>query len=87
MTIEADIKNFYENLVIEEVHARNESGKFDANDLEDIACVALNHLPPRYYRHSVDMVFYLSREELSEMRQKVKTAVETGMKVVGDKRR
>jgi hypothetical protein len=31
--------------------------------LADVACVALNRLPPRYIRHEVDFVFYLSDRE------------------------
>jgi glutathione S-transferase len=30
----------------------------DAELLADVACVALNRLPPRYIRHAVDMAFY-----------------------------
>ena len=40
-----------------------------ANDpelLADVACVALNRLPPRYIRHEVDFVFYLSDRERGE---------------------
>jgi hypothetical protein len=31
--------------------------------LADVACVALNRMPPRYIRHEVDFVFYLSDRE------------------------
>ena len=31
--------------------------------LADVACVALNRLPPRYMRHEVDFAFYLSDRE------------------------
>jgi hypothetical protein len=31
--------------------------------LADVACVALNRLPPRYIRHDVDFAFYLSDSE------------------------
>src|SRR5688500_17925407 len=31
--------------------------------LADVACVALNRLAPRYIRHEVDFVFYLSDRE------------------------
>jgi hypothetical protein len=35
----------------------------DVELLADVACVALNRLPPRYIRHQVDYVFYLSERE------------------------
>ncbi|MEH6470780.1 MAG: late competence development ComFB family protein, partial [Halopseudomonas sp.] len=47
----------------------------DIEDLADIACVALNHLPPRYFRHEIDMAFYLSPTEYKEMKDKVDKAV------------
>ncbi len=35
-----------------------------SNDLlADVACVALNRLPPRYIRHTVDFSFYLTEQE------------------------
>ena len=38
--------------------------------LADVACVALNRLPPRYIRHEVDFVFYRSdRETAQDLRQ------------------
>ena len=38
----------------------------DAELLADVACVALNRLPPRYIRHEVDFAFYLSDDERIE---------------------
>jgi hypothetical protein len=41
----------------------------------DIACVALNRLPPRYIRHEVDFSFYLSERERVEMDKAIAEAV------------
>ncbi len=82
MTIEADIKNYYETLVIDEIVAIAKSRQLDEDDYEDIACVALNNLPPRYYRHSVDMAFYLSPIEQEIMDKNVTKAVEGAVKFV-----
>jgi hypothetical protein len=52
------IHNFYERAVYNEVLAQVEhSPHLIGNDdvLADIACVALNRLPPRYIRHDVDL--------------------------------
>ena len=71
-----NIHNYYQRLVFEELH--NTISDEDWNDsgyIADIACVALNHLPPRYIRYSVDMAFYLSPDENAEMTEKVKKAV------------
>jgi hypothetical protein len=49
--------------------------KKDANFAADVVCVALNHLPPRYVRHDVDMTFFLSPVEHEEILLKVADAV------------
>jgi hypothetical protein len=43
--------------------------------LADIACVALNRLPPRYIRHEVDFAFYLTDRERSENERATADAV------------
>lgn len=85
MSIMDSIQNYYEPLVIETL-AELTSGKEYSDDLLiDVVCVALNHLPPRYIRHEVDMIYYLSPIEAKEMRDKVKSAVEDALNYV-DKR-
>ena len=59
----------------------------DKDYLEDVACVALNHLPPRYIRHDVDMIFYLSPIERQEMEEKVMQAIETAVQVIKEKQK
>lgn len=44
--------------------------------LADVACVALNRLPPRYIRHEVDYVFYLSERERAESESQLLDAVQ-----------
>jgi hypothetical protein len=74
MSLLDTINNFYENLVADAVDETREPE--DSEDmLADIMCVALNRLPSRYYRHKIDMMFYLPDQELQEMDQKVKKAV------------
>lgn len=46
------------------------------NDLLcDVACVALNRLPPRYIRHEVDFSFYLTEHERLEIDNAIGEAV------------
>ncbi|ARN75280.1 late competence development ComFB family protein [Oceanicoccus sagamiensis] len=69
------IHNYYEGMVFEALQKKMPS-RFGSNDYTaDIACVALNNLPPRYIRHDVDMAFYLSPNERQEMVDKVDKAV------------
>jgi hypothetical protein len=44
--------------------------------LADVACVALNRLPPRYIRHEVDFAFYLSERERTESERQLVESVE-----------
>lgn len=69
------IHNHYERMVLEEVQRALPDRQDEYDLLADIACVALNHLPPRYIRHQVDMMFYLSPRERMEMEDKVTKAV------------
>ncbi|CAM3863960.1 late competence development ComFB family protein [Roseateles saccharophilus] len=47
-----------------------------SNDLLcDVACVALNRLPPRYIRHEVDFSFYLTEHERLEIDTAISEAV------------
>ena len=47
----------------------------DPGLLADVACVALNRLPPRYIRHTVDFSFYQSDRERLEHGREVAAAV------------
>lgn len=71
------IYNHHERAVIEAV--RSAAPRFphllEAELLADIACVALNRLPPRYIRHEVDFAFYLTDKERIENERAVDEAV------------
>lgn len=74
------VHNYYEQIVFNLVYKLiDESERRDIDFVADVACVALNHLPPRYVRHDVDMAFYLSPREQEEMEQKVQDAVESAL--------
>ena len=47
----------------------------DADLLCDVACVALNRLPPRYIRHEVDFSFYMTGGERQEIDNAISEAV------------
>ncbi len=77
MSINNHILNYYEQMVAEEILSRIAKVKPNAtvDFMADVACVALNKLPPRYIRHKVDMAFYMSPDELLQTRQRVTEAV------------
>ncbi|MGO8857506.1 MAG: late competence development ComFB family protein [Steroidobacteraceae bacterium] len=44
--------------------------------LADVACVALNRLPPRYIRSAIDMAFYMDDAELVQQQAAERKAVD-----------
>jgi len=76
------IHNYYEKHVTESVMNSHPRALKDSDFLADTCCVALNHLPPRYIRHDVDMNFFMSPIEREEMSKKVQQAVDNAIKLV-----
>ncbi len=79
------IHNYYESLVIDEITNTNERARADIDFLADLACVALNRLPPRYIRHDVDMTFFMSPQEMQEVQNKVIAAVKEAVTYVTER--
>lgn len=82
---QASVHNFYERMVTETLLDTDERTRDDIDYLADTTCVALNHLPPRYIRHDVDMKFFLSPIEYDEMQKKVQDAVNYAIKFVSER--
>ena len=76
------IHNYYERLVVEKLMALYAAGDMPGEMIADVACVALNRLPPRYVRHDVDLAFYLSPHEYEEIESKVQNALNAGIAFV-----
>ncbi len=76
------IHNYYERLVMDEIRHQSSRARGDDDFMSDVACVSLNHLPPRYIRYDVDMTFFLSPQEQREMQDKVKLAVKEAISYV-----
>lgn len=77
------VHNYYERLVLQEAllqSSRIQQG--DRDFLADVACVALNRLPPRYIRHDVDMTFFMSPQDMMEIERKVASAVSDAINYV-----
>ncbi len=82
------IRNFYEQLVFQRIvdTIAVQTPPPDAEYLADVACIALNHLPPRYIRHIVDMSFYLSPQERAEIASKVNDAIDSAVRFIAEHR-
>ena len=77
----SSVRNHIERAVFDAVtrHAEAYPGiGRDQGLLADVACVALNRLPPRYIRHEVDLAFYQTERERQEAEQMLQEAVDFG---------
>ncbi|MDX1492309.1 MAG: late competence development ComFB family protein [Pseudohongiellaceae bacterium] len=81
------IHNYYEKLVVELLIQNQATYGISLEAIPDLACVALNRLPPRYIRHDVDMAFYLSPDEYLETEKKVEEAVTEAVEFVKRRKR
>ncbi|MDP4944305.1 late competence development ComFB family protein [Alishewanella sp. SMS8] len=75
MTLDNDIHNFYEKLLLDHIVELGLDQEKDSEYLADLCCISLNLLPPRYIRYEVDMSFYMPQSERFEMQMKVKEAI------------
>ena len=89
MSISHRIRNYYEQPVAEEIlrQLRAAGRQTDGGYMADVACVALNRLPPRYIRHEVDMAFYMSPDELVAMNDSICQQVSEAIAFVDKHRR
>lgn len=78
----ASVHNYYERLVTETIFKSNTRATTDSDFMADVSCVALNHLPPKYIRHDVDMSFFMSPSEREETANKVQQAVDHAIEFV-----
>lgn len=83
------IRNYYENAVYQHIMTTlgSQSPPPDAEYLADVACVALNHLPPRYIRHEIDMAFYISPQERGEIAGKISDAVNFAVRFIAERQK
>ena len=82
MSILDNIYNYYERLVLEEVANQLGADRPAEDFVSDVVCVALNELPCRYFRHGVDMAFYLSSDDYLAMKERTRQAVAAALERV-----
>lgn len=82
----SNIHNYYEKLVLD--HILDVTGTKGINAyVEDVACIALNQITPRYVRFDIDMAFYLSPAERKSIGMQVDKAVSYALKYLNLKQR
>lgn len=76
------VHNYYEKRVFDEINEHYLDAALNENQLADMACIALNRIPPKYIRYDIDMSFYMSSDEHHEVQEKVKQAVKKAYKKI-----
>ena len=75
MILDTDIHNFYEHLVLKEIEKQGLGQALSPQQLADLCCLTLNQLPAHYIRHNVDMIYFTTEVEHTEMEQRVIAAL------------
>jgi len=75
MSIRDQIHNYYEIKVVDAIAEIAGGRGYDNDQLIDLACLALNNLPTRYFHHEVDLAFYMSAHEHEDINRRVRQAV------------
>ena len=81
-----NVHNYYEKLVLEELTNRGFMSNYGLDYVEDVACIALNNLPTKYFRFEVDMGFYMESSDYLMMRKQVKDALDRAIAFINAKR-
>jgi Late competence development protein ComFB len=77
------LQNYYERLVVDQVgDLAPQYPLLDEDHHPDVACVALNRLPPRYIRHQVDLAFHMTEKERHDSEQLIRDAVKYAFEFV-----
>ncbi|MGB0937960.1 MAG: late competence development ComFB family protein [Colwellia sp.] len=79
MTISDDIYNYNEKLVREYFTEKDFFLHYSADFIDDLFCIVLNKLPPRYIRHEVDISFYMPSQEREDLSQNIIKATEQAL--------
>jgi hypothetical protein len=75
----SSVYNTHEKTIFEAVTAaapRYPGIADDAGLLADVACVALNRMPPHYIRHSTDLAFFTTEKERQTVLRNVAESVD-----------
>ena len=73
------VHNTHEKTVCEavaEAATRYPGVRDDPELLADVACVALNRMPPHYIRHSADLAFFTTEKERQAIKRNIAESVD-----------
>ncbi len=78
-----NIHNYYEQEVTTQLDLMAaQLPDFSESDLLDVICIALNKFPAKYYRHGIDLKFYMSENEKRDIANRVSEAIQQAAEIV-----
>ncbi len=87
MLIGNEVHNYMEKIV-GQLFVENELDKrFTADQLQDIACIALSQLRPIYIRHDIDFIAALAARKREFYYQQAQVAIDSAIHMILDDRR
>lgn len=83
------IQNYHEHMVTSRIFEvlAPDGEQLDEDFVDDVVCVALNSLTPRYVRHPVDYLSHLSMEQRQQLQDTVDAAIHQAAEQVRTRRR
>ncbi|WP_413283296.1 late competence development ComFB family protein [Vibrio sp. MA40-2] len=87
MQISVDVHNYMETLVGTILAEEEYIGKYDNEQLADLACLSLNQLRPVYIRNDIDFLSRLAEERLLIFRQQALAAIAAAETMITHDRR
>lgn len=87
MALFESLRNTHETLVAQAIQDLAAKGEWQLSpeQAEDVACIALNQLPPRYVREPLVASLYLSAAERQAIEARVRAAVEDAVTQVAQR--
>lgn len=82
-----NVSNYYEQLVIDHLWklVENSPEPLSRTFLDDVACLALNKLPPCYVRNTIDKGIHLNERQYLEMHGAVDEAIRLAVEQVSQR--
>lgn len=87
MYLSEEVQNFTESLVEDVFEQQGVFERYDGDTVQDLFCLVLNQLPPRYLRHSVDVRINITPEEQQAINSEILEAIDQGLQVIRSNRR
>lgn len=87
MLVSEDVHNFMESVVEEEFDALGITEKYGLELAQDLYCLTLNHLRPKYVRFEIDVRMNMNSNERVALSEQIAMAINKSMEILKLNRR